>query len=635
LFSFALAVAGLAACHDGPPPTAPDIPDSGSAAAAAQVGATAVRHIVVLNPSIEPGGPAARRSRAASVAAEFGVSHRHAFGTALFGFSGALPEGRLQALLRDPRVLRVEAVEARRLDIQGADTETLPTGMDRIEIDQQLDGSGVTIDVATIDSGVDQSHPDLNVAGGANFANGPSGNFNDGNGHGSHVAGTMAAIDNGIGVVGAAPGARIWAARVCGNSGFCFTDDMVAGIDWVAARKQAGEPIAVANMSISSSDDDTACTGSSGAVHEAICGLMETGVVLTLSAGNDNRAKKAYPEALVVAAIADFDGREGALGSPTCRTDGDDTRANFSNHEGSTTTTTIDITAPGVCILSTWKSGGYNTISGTSMSSPHVAGALARYAALTLGANGLPGDRQGADDLITAFLAANTVAQSSPCGYANDGESSFEPMLLYGGAGACGAGGPVNKAPVVTITNPADGSSFSSGTSITFTGTATDEDGDLSGSLQWTSDLDDAIGTGASISVVLSDGSHTITAAATDADLSTGDATIQVTAGDPPPPPAGITVTNIDPGSLPAPSSAELVTVTGEGFQAGATLTFENGAGPSPSASVTSVGDGGTSLQALVSIKSGGPPIDRTWDARVTNSDGATGVLFGGFTVTP
>jgi subtilisin family serine protease len=358
-----------------------------------------------------------------------GFAVRHVYGAAVRGFAATIPAARLAAVRNDSRVALVEAERVFELEVQ-----ELPTGIDRIEVDRNPNANGVKVDldVAIIDGGIDGDHPDLNVAGGTNFSGGPSSNWGDGNGHGTHVAGTVGAIDDVNGVVGVAPGAKLWAVKVCKNGGICFTGDMIAGIDWVADRKRdynnsvpGGIDFAVANMSISTSDDKNACTGSSGAVHQAICGLVDVGVVFALAAGNDGRAKDAYPEVLAVSALADFDGKPGGFGSPTCRSDQDESLANFSNYGPE-----VDIAAPGVCIFSTWKDGGYNTISGTSMASPHVAGAVALY----LDANRLsPATDAAGVDAIEAAITGAALPQGASCGYTNEraGQGSDEPLLFW------------------------------------------------------------------------------------------------------------------------------------------------------------------------------------------------------------
>jgi subtilisin len=309
----------------------------------------------------------------ATVAADHGLAAEHVYGAAVRGFSAAVPNHKVAALQADARVLVVEPVR-----IYLPLNQVVPTGVDRIETDLRIDldnpDSSVTVDldVAIIDTGISE-HPDLNLAGGRNFAGGPADNFDDKNGHGTHVAGTVGAIDNGSGVVGVAPGVRLWAVRVCTN--ICPSSNIIAGIDWVTERKATGAiNFAAANYSISSADSDNDCSNPANAIHAAICGLVDEGVVFVMAAGNDNRVKVPFPVAFSVSAVADFDGKAGGAGEPTCRSDTDDTLANFSNYGEK-----VDIAAPGVCILSTWNDGGYNTISGTSMAAPHVTGAVALY----------------------------------------------------------------------------------------------------------------------------------------------------------------------------------------------------------------------------------------------------------------
>jgi subtilisin len=336
----------------------------------AAAGAAPARgYIVMLKGSV--GAPDAV---AAQQAGSRGIAVGHVYRAALKGYSAVMTAADARALQADPRVASVTPDRPVHIDAQ-----VLPTGIDRIdgELSSTVSGDGsgtVDVDVAVIDTGIDPTHPDLNVVGGVNCSTGNS--YADGHGHGTHVAGTIAAKDNGIGVVGVAPGARLWAVRVLNNQGFGSFSDIICGIDWVTARASM---IEVANMSLGGSGSDSTCGTNVDPMHEAICRSVAAGVTYAVAAGNShddaaNHVPAAYDQVMTISALADFDGRPGGRAAPTCRADEDDTFANFSNFGAD-----VDLIAPGVCIYSTWKSGGYNTISGTSMASPHAAGAAALY----------------------------------------------------------------------------------------------------------------------------------------------------------------------------------------------------------------------------------------------------------------
>jgi subtilisin family serine protease len=252
--------------------------------------------------------------------------------------------------------------------------------VDRMELDKKYpvdtsDGTEIKVDIAILDTGI-ASHTDLSIYRATNCARGPwwtgsckDGSAPDGNGHGTHVAGTAAAKDNGNGVVGVAPGARLWAVKVLNDQGSGYMSWIAAGVDWVT--KYAND-IEVANMSLG-------CECTSQALNDALTRSANAGVVYVVAAGNNAKDASTFSPAnhdrvIAVSAVADFDGKAGGAGAATCRADQDDTLADFSNY-GSI----VDIAAPGVCITSTWPGGGYNTISGTSMASPHGAGAAALY----------------------------------------------------------------------------------------------------------------------------------------------------------------------------------------------------------------------------------------------------------------
>lgn len=329
------------------------------------------------------------------LASAHGLGVLHTYKAAIKGFAAKVPPGQLKKLEADPNVASIEQDEIVSLPVEtmakpgnggpGSQAQTTPTGILRIdgELSSAISGNGsgsVNVDVAIIDTGIQLNHPDLNVVGGRNCQTGSS--YADGHGHGTHVAGTVAAKDDANGVVGVAPGARLWAVRVLNNSGSGTTSSIICGVDWVTANAAT---IEVANMSLGGSGTNSTC-GGTDTYHNAICRSVAAGVTYAVAAGNsaadaNNFRPATYPEVITVSALADFNGEPGGGAASTCRADVDDTFADFSNYGAD-----VDIIAPGVCILSTWLNGGYNTISGTSMASPHVAGAAALYKANNPGA---------------------------------------------------------------------------------------------------------------------------------------------------------------------------------------------------------------------------------------------------------
>jgi subtilisin family serine protease len=233
----------------------------------------------------------------------------------------------------------------------GSTSQETPWGITRVG--GSVDGSGLTAWV--VDTGVDLDHPDLNVDASRSATmigkGKDSKSADDGNGHGSHVAGTIGALDNNQGVVGVAAGATIVAVKVLDSRGSGAYSDVIAGVDYVAANASVGD---AANLSLGGP--------TSQALDDAIRNAADAGVMFALAAGNESDdannhspARVEYNNVWTVSAI-----------------DSGDQFASFSNYGNPP----IEFAAPGVDIKSTWKDGGYNTISGTSMASPHVCGLL-------------------------------------------------------------------------------------------------------------------------------------------------------------------------------------------------------------------------------------------------------------------
>jgi subtilisin family serine protease len=349
---------------------------SASVAAAAQASSV----IVVLRDGVDA------QQAAAEHRARYGADVSYVYGAALRGYAARIPANALAAIARDPRVAFISEDNP----VWATDetpTDETPTGVDRIVADKTTssghNNGGPAIAVIDTGSG---PHGELNIFGGKNCSNGRPTNYSDGNGHGTHVAGTIAAKfdGTGTGVAGVLPGAPIYSVRVLNNQGSGSWSSVVCGIDWVTANA-ASNNIKVANMSLggTGSDDGNCGNSNNDALHKAICGSVAAGVTYVVAAGNSatNLAgfvPAAYDEVLAVTAMSDSNGQPGGGNPPSCRTgEGDDVPATFSNFATTDLDKAHTIAAPGVCIYSTWKGGGYNTISGTSMASPHVAGTVA------------------------------------------------------------------------------------------------------------------------------------------------------------------------------------------------------------------------------------------------------------------
>jgi subtilisin family serine protease len=366
--------------------------------------------------------------------------------------------------------------------------------------DTRTSAAGVV--VAVIDTGIQWDHPDLDgniwsntdeiagngidddnngyvddIRGWDFFSN--DNNPTDTEGHGTHVAGTIGAEgNNGIGVAGVAWDVQLMPLRFLGPNGGS-TSDAIAALNYAVAN---GARI---------SNNSWGGGGFSTAMRDAIANARNQNHLFVAASGNDGvntdnspHYPSSYSENNIIS-VAATDNRDGI--------------ASFSNFGVST----VDIGAPGVDIASTYNGNGYVWNSGTSMASPHVAGA----AAVLLAHNPSWTYAQLRDRLFSTARPTNSMNNTTAIG----GVLNLQAALA-------GGGGPANTAPSATIGSPSNGSTFSEGNSVNFSGNASDsEDGNISASLIWTSNLDGQIGAGASFAISsLSVGTHTITASVSD-----------------------------------------------------------------------------------------------------------------------
>jgi subtilisin len=368
----------------------------GAALVAAGPGASAAptgsgNYIVVFKDSVT--NPAAL---AASQTKKLGATLSFVYKVALRGYAATIPTSRLAELTSDPSVAYV----APDLPVQAA-AQVLPSGVDRVdgELSSTVSGDGtgsVNLNVAVIDSGIDLTHPDLNVVGGFNCT--PAKSFADDNGHGTAVAGLIAAKDDAFGGVGVAPGARLWAVKVLKKNNTGSGSNIICGIDWVTSTRTDSDPsndIIVANMSVigKGSDDGNCGLTNKDPWHQAICRSVAAGVTYVVAAGNNGAdvAKyrpAGYDEVLTATAMTDTDGTPGGTGPDQVVFNGtvcppstglvqDDAAAFFSNFATNSADQAHTVAAPGVCIVLDLPGGQLAVESGTSLSSPLVAGVAA------------------------------------------------------------------------------------------------------------------------------------------------------------------------------------------------------------------------------------------------------------------
>lgn len=323
------------------------------------------QYIVVLNDDVvQPKSESGIRSLATEMlgkSAKVGPT----YATALKGFTASgISKKKAQALENDPRVDFVEQDQIVTLAPPpgagpgggdgGSEGQTTPYGITRVGGAV----SGVSGTAWVLDTGVDLDHPDLNVdtdRSAVFVSKGPGAKTaNDKDGHGTHVAGTIAAIDNSRDVVGVAEGATVVAVKVLDDKGSGTYSDIIDGVDYVAQNGSKGD---VANMSLGG--------GTSDALDTAVENAASNGIYFSIAAGNDsddaNNYSPARTEAPNVYTVSAFDDT--------------DTFASFSNYSGPTDPP-IEYGAPGVDVLSLYADGGTTTLSGTSMAAPHVAGVL-------------------------------------------------------------------------------------------------------------------------------------------------------------------------------------------------------------------------------------------------------------------
>jgi subtilisin family serine protease len=417
-----------------------------------------------------------------AVARELGVEPTHVYEDVITGFAATVPVSALSAVAATRSIKSITRDGRVQAEEQIVGTGVLRVGVPHVAGSQNLAiASPIDADIAVLDTGVTRGG-DLNVNGGASCVNDKhkkqkkgkkgkgkkgkgkknntaqsrqqetekkgkgkgkgknnKGNQNkkkdnrksweDDNGHGTNIAGIAAAIDNSQGIVGVAPGARVWAVKVLDQNGGGSFSDVICGLNWVV--KQSGT-IDVVNLSLSGAGSDGPCESSP--LHQAVCNVVDSGVPVVVAAGNQGtnastRVPASFDQVITVSGMADSDGAPGHLGPTTCTGEADDSFLPFSNFGAD-----VDVAAPGDCIVSLWKDGKLRTQSGTSSASPHVAGAVANFIQSFTSGNGF---RPSPDQVRTWLLTQASQPQNSEFGFSGDPDNSPEPILwlaaVFGG----------------------------------------------------------------------------------------------------------------------------------------------------------------------------------------------------------
>lgn len=300
-----------------------------------------------------------------------------------------LPPEAAEALSKTAGILRIDddvIVQAIARPQPSQPAEVLPWGVDRINADAAwATTTGIAVKVGILDTGIDLSHPDLqgNIKGNVNMIN-PLKSGKDDNGHGTHVAGIAAAIDNAIGVVGVGPDIYLYAIKVLDRAGSGWLSDIIEGLQW-----SINNGMQVVNMSLGTYSQVQS-------FRDAIIAAYNNGIVLTAAAGNDGVSTPLYPAAydeVIAVAASDINNQIPSW-------------SNWGSY--------IDLTAPGANIFSTYKGSSYKTLSGTSMAAPHAAGTAALVLTTAVGA--FDANANGVWDPIEVKNKLETTAQD--LGYA-------------------------------------------------------------------------------------------------------------------------------------------------------------------------------------------------------------------------